>query len=218
MTENHTTAVILSASALFAVATDAYERAKAVPEDSATRQHAVLTAVVFAVTTAEAFINETAEWATTLMPQPVEARAHAPALRAFADMLSATEHRHAAVTEKYLLASVALSGHPFATDKNPYRDFVRLVALRDALVHLKQLDEFAGPTAALAVIETLPPRIVRPHRGDEPTLVGLISTAEAAAWACNTTAALLVAITKMLPHSDFQRAIAREAQAFAKVR
>lgn len=85
-------------------------------------------------------------------------------------------------------------------------------------MQLKRLDEFRGPAAALAVMETLPPRIVRPHRGDEPTLVGLISTPQAAAWACNTAAAMMRAIVKMLPQSAFRRALAREVQAFGTVR
>jgi hypothetical protein len=129
----------------------AEQAAKKAREDAAARPDALtadsLIAIIMAVTSAEAFINELAERLDSLP----EGFPISESLKSFAAVVKEVEGDHGPVTLKYLVASHAL-GRMFDKGAPPFQDFAHLARLRNALVHLKP-DDTRGPKGAEALAQ-----------------------------------------------------------------
>ena len=151
----------------------------------------------------EAFINELPEWVVLNREDP----SISADLLGFGDALREVESNRGSLELKYLIASQTLSGRMYDKGASPYQDFAILIRLRNDIVHLKPKqisDQKEGKPPETA----LPKYIVAlQHRGiarilDEGVIgswFDLIKTPEVAAWACQTSLAMILSVLAMIP-------------------
>ena len=174
----------------------------------------VITALVFAAFSAEAFINDFTATLGDDDSWTSQARQHYPVLATTATALEQAEEQRKTTAEKFLIASGCLMEVPFKKDQRPYRDFRLLMAVRDTLAHHKQGEPGPvvlgppDPTGQVrATFVTLPPpenKLLRQLHslnilGDKGDYLGRLATPKVARWGCNTTAEIVGAVLTMLP-------------------
>lgn len=187
---------------LYRIATDGYSKSKAGFEIH--RQNDALVSIVFSALALEAFINE-------LLSLAKDAK-QAGATEAFLDKLidsideSASDKKN--TREKFMSASEALDSS-FNKGENPYQDFADLFRLRDCLVHLKPEDRIeAGENGEIKYLgRNLTARLRSKGIFQSYTQLNsitlLVSTANAAMWACNTASVMVNSILDKIPQLEF---------------
>ena len=103
------------------------------------------------------------------------------------------------------------AGEPYDKGAQPYQDFDLLVRLRNAVVHLRELDELEeipepGETVEPPrVIERLPKNILAEFPvGTTPQPWLYIQTRAVARWACNSAANMVQSMLDFVPDSQFK--------------
>lgn len=153
-----------------------------------------LVAIVMAATAAEAFINELAGYLHILDETQADWAPIPPTLVACGDVVKDVEDSHGSVTLKYMVAAFALSGRTFDKGAAPFQDFVELIKLRNAIVHLKPSDTVGQKrTNALADRGLAQPSTPTYHM---PWLDRLL-TPETAAWAVRTARNMMLGLLAM---------------------
>ena len=169
-----------------------------------------LTAAVFAVVSAEAFINEAIELASELVP---DKESDPSRVTAFAEMGRQIEEFHGSLELKYQVAKWVFSGAAFDKASNPYQDFATLVATRNALVHFKLLDKYeVTPEGGMSlkspipILDRLRSKNVLSDIPAEVTASWLhrISTAAMATWSCGVVTAMVKAVASIPPEGLFK--------------
>lgn len=195
-----------NAGLLFDVAKEACNRTRSTPSPREPGATDALVAIVFSAAALEAFINETTEVAKR-DPQPA-------AIRVFADLADELERSRESVRLKFLLARSALVGSAYDKGAQPYQDFELLIALRNALVHLKPVEEYefspgngCWSVKMPSVIRGLESKqlladIVEPDARSPWTI--WISTQAVARWACNAAANMVQSFLQVLPETKFK--------------
>ena len=185
-----------------------YEKAA---DDRQTGQKDAVVAVVFSVAAFEAFMNEATAFATG-SPRQI---GKPSSVRAFADIMQELEESRADLRVKFLFARVIFVGEPYDKGARPYQDFDLLVRLRNAIVHLKELDELQGVPGPGETVE--PPRIIERRRdlnilaefdkGTTPQPWRYIQTRAVARWACNSAANMAQSVLDLVPDSLFKQTL-----------
>ena len=140
----------ITAGSVFSIAKDAFERTKAAAGERETGQKDALAAVAFSVAALEAFMNEAAVFSATAQPD------EPPSVRAFVGIMHELERSRLDLRTRFLLARAVFAGEPYNKGAQPYQDFDLLVRLRNAVVHLRELDELeeiSGPLESKRSIE-----------------------------------------------------------------
>lgn len=200
-------APFIEAPGLFSIATWATRRLLASREGE--RIEAPI-AIVFAALFLEAFINEVGVLAGTVGAMwddnPKEVFQWAVYWRE-------AEEDHASVEEKFDLLHYAFRRKRFDRGRSPFQDFALLVDLRNEFVHLKAKDRILSWTAGKIEVQANPMvrklvsrKIVDSKEVGAPTSwIVLVSTREAAVWACNTAAGMVKFLIDLVPDSPFRR-------------
>jgi hypothetical protein len=158
-----------------------------------------LVAVIFSAAATEAFINELASAVRG------EGQSFSPTLVAFSSAMQEIEDNRGSIALKYLIASQALSGKMFDKGANPYQDFDLLRRLRDQLVHVKSPDVLTVPSSSSskrpAVIIALRQKGLTYKLGedDQTPWINELQTHELAAWACQTSLNMILAVLALIP-------------------
>ena len=179
-----------------------------------------LVAIIMSATAAEAFINELADYLKVdrnVQGDPVRT----PKFLACADLVKEVEDAHGAVTLKYLVASLALSGRTFDTSASPFQDFAELIKLRNAIVHLKP-----GNTVGSKKTDALAIRgLAHSAQTYQMSWLDRLQTPECAAWAVTTARNIMLGILALAPDDyetsaldplDFLKKQLRDHPGFAK--
>jgi hypothetical protein len=192
----------LNASALFLKATRTAEQIVCAPgtERYAGKDDAVIS-VLFAVISAEAFINELAFISGD---------------KSLHEVLSSADESRASLETMYQIAKLVLSGAAFRKGEPPFQDFHQLLRLRDAIVHFRPQPEIKKDDQGRTVFaETRIENLLR-SKGilASPDVLATqydttghiitdwiqrISTKAVALWACNSIAAIVRDILRSLP-------------------
>jgi hypothetical protein len=208
-TAQHASRVSFHAGSILLTAFRARNRAvKEMTDRNAAGQTGVLTAdaivaIVIAAAATEAFINELAEnigqyrqnawdWAPDAITSDMSAAA---------DAIFDLEFIHRSVTEKYAAASAKL-GKRFDKGGNPYQDFVRLMELRNAIMHIKPV----RPSEAHSG-EAITDELARQKRAMPREVIGLpwfdrLQTPETARWACNAARTIILGLLDLIPETS----------------
>jgi transcriptional regulator with XRE-family HTH domain len=155
-------------------------------------------AIVLAAASTEAFVNELAEYVGLSRQNASEWRHLPQAVLAAADEVFAAEDARERVTDKYVFAAGALS-KPFDKGALLFQDFVRLVALRNAIMHIKpaRLDiEHSGEQVA----EQLATRGLAKKRAETFGLPWFdrLQTPGVARWACESGRNIILAMLERI--------------------
>jgi hypothetical protein len=205
---------LLHSSALFDIA-------KRAARDAATNDSVftdVLVAIVFSVIGAEAFINETAELASDMIPgEESEPRK----LKAFVDFIKQAEEAHGSLEFKYHIARWVFSGEVPDKGINPYQDFDLLVDVRNTLVHFKLLEKIKFVEDGVLMeppklLERLRSKnvLVEPPPGMNTPWLFRILTEDMAIWACSTSSAMVKDIVALMPQGGLKTKVAALAKPF----
>jgi hypothetical protein len=205
-------ALVPIAGKMFKHARSAYQRIPSTPSIRTGRQMEALTAIVFAATSLEAFINEIADLAAQpLYPEPPE-----PSFVAFAGLMEELEKSRASIVSKFWLGKWVLTAAPYDKGAPPYQDFALLIELRNTLVHsrsLDKLDYYDDEVGFVRTVETEAPTVITKLASKHilaelpgPSAVAwitLITTKATARWACNAASALVLSFLEMIPKSRY---------------
>lgn len=208
---------IIYSDHLFKIAKNGYQKAS--QGDKIYRQNDAIVAIVFSALALEAFINEllviakmeklsgsSEDWLDKLIEAIEEPST---------DGISAKKPngKWKSTWEKFMLASKAL-GSKFDKKSSPYEDFADLFQLRNCLVHLKPEDLIEPDEDEIynyvgrKLIERLQSKGILQQYTSVKSITLLVSTAEAASWACETTSKMVIAILDKLDKtatSDFTK-------------
>lgn len=164
------------------------EKRNVAPDDA-------ITAVVLAVASLEALLNELFDIASSYATQ-------VPELGVWAQLWEDLERLNIGL--KYMIVA-QLVGKPFHKGKQPYQDFSLLVTLRNDILHYKSPLTIMKPEKGRFELEH--PKVVRqlvnrkvipkPHVG--AGLLEHVKRASVALWACNTAAIVARHIVDSLP-------------------
>jgi len=182
----------LNSRILFRVAVSAYERLKSAPADKAGGQNDALIAILFSAATLEAFVSELA-----LMARSDAALFGHKPLQSVATVLDEAETSRGSVRLKFLLAKAVLDGEIYDKGSQPYQDFYTLLAIRDAIIHMKP-EEITG--APHKLLQRLRARdlCADAQPSVNASWLSQISTRAVARWACNTVAAMVESLKACL--------------------
>jgi len=176
-------------------------------------------AILFSAMSIEAFLNELPELATAYITPEEEPEDFAKKL---ATELTNVEKSNGQIKLKLEVTCKSISGELPSFGIKPYQDFSNLIKLRNELVHLKPKDEYDlnldgddDPDSKRTILKKLSGlKIFRePSTYKDPTgtnkdcplpLLELISTHQAAKWACNTAAKIVQDIVNKMPDSKFK--------------
>ena len=183
----------LNSGILFGVAVSAYEHLKAAPADKAGGQNDALVAILFSAATLEAFVTELA-----LMAQSDAALFGHKPLQSVAAVLNEAEASRGSVRLKFLLAKVVLGGETYDKGSQPYQDFDTLLAIRDAIIHMKP-EEITGEPHKLLQRLRAKDLCEDGQPGVNASWLGQVSTRAVARWACNTVVAMVEPLKACLP-------------------
>jgi hypothetical protein len=191
---------------IWLLARDARDRATAAIQKEP-KAYAVdaVTAFVLSASAAEGFINELAG----ICRLRLRDSALPAGVAAFAEMHEELERQSVGTLTKYLMASYTLSRAMFDKGKNPYQDFALLFRLRDLLMHLKAIDQ-EGPREGDLHTFTMPKlvmtfqqrKLARQSEGNQGmSWLAALQTGDMAAWACDTSLQMMLAVLNMIPDS-----------------
>lgn len=205
MTEVENVGLITHSGHLYSLAAKAYERCLQARKEGKAREDDAITAVVLAAASLEGFINDLV------------------LLSAFVDeppnlvILSKDweDFEKLSIQAKYLLIALML-GRPLEKGINPYQDFQLLIQLRNALVHLKAAEILfeqgklrwreTGILKKLAA-KKLTCEAEAPSWYQLSSWYSQVSTAEIAAWACDTTVAMVCHLRDCLAAGALKKAV-----------
>ncbi len=178
----------------------------------ATSDSNAVVATVFSVVFLETVINELAEIASDI---DLRGEKEPQRIQAFAEILKHTEESRGSLELKYQLAGWILGGHVFDKGANPYQDFLHLVAVRNALVHMKLLDKIPvssdgklGFVEIPGVVQRLPKKVLQNvPPGVNTTWLDRIGTAAMAQWACDAASAMVQTTVQFAPGGNFKNLI-----------
>lgn len=166
-----------------------------------------LVAIVMAVTAAETFINE--------LPHHIRASQavfrddeHSPvtlAMARCADALEDEVEQWGTLEAKYQVAGVTLSGQMFSKGKAPLQDFLLLIKIRNAIIHLKPVWVTEKHRNRQLVEQLIKRKLTYPSDPDYgmPWL-NLLETPAIAAWACATARRMMLAVLALTPDGPIQ--------------
>lgn len=204
----------INASGLFEQAIASYQAASKLPRYSIEGRRETLASILYAVISAEAFINElhhlTRGW------NKPDAFGW---VKALVDLLEEAEKSRASLESKYQLAMFILSGEPFDRGAAPFQEFALLIAVRNLIVHAKPLVATLSKNASGKYIWTEPKIMVRLQSAgvvpvpDDLTdladhtsaqalsadVLGHISTEVTALWACTAAAGIVNGVLEAIP-------------------
>ena len=175
-------------------------------------QMEALTAIVFAATALEAFINEVADFAA----QPLSREPAEPSCIAFAGLMEELEKSRASIVSKFWLGKWVLTAAPYDKGVPPYQDFALLIELRNTLVHSRSLDKLDycdDEVGFVRTVETEAPAVITKLASKHilaelpgPSAVAwttLVTTKATARWACNAASAMALSFLEMFPKSRY---------------
>lgn len=164
-----------------------------------------IVAILMSAVAAEAFINELPMMicATHMDRAGLRVTLGGRTWIGISDTIAALENESTQILGKYMISSVLLPGDPLRKDKQPYADFVRLVGLRNALVHQKPVTDppmRSNAASPLKVIADFEQRKWTFGRGDASitSWITKVQTPEIARWACRTASAIILNILDRL--------------------
>ncbi len=108
---------------------------------------------------------------------------------------------------KYSTATSILSGNTFDKGGKLYYDFTLLFSVRDALIHIKAIDQ-AGPQEGEKTTFTMPDfvktfqrrRLAKPSKKDlGASWLDALETDNMASWACDTALNMMLAVLGLIP-------------------
>ncbi|MEA5620993.1 hypothetical protein VB711_24620 [Cronbergia sp. UHCC 0137] len=176
-------------------------------------------AILFSAMSIEAFLNELPELATAYT-KPEEKPEDF--VKKLATELTNVEKSNGQIKQKIEVTYIAISGETPNFGDKLHQNFSNLIKLRNELVHLKPNDEYDlnldgddDPDSKRPILKKLSGlKIFRePSTYKDPTgtnkdcplpLLELISTEQAAKWACNTAAKTVQDIVNKMPDSKFK--------------
>lgn len=171
-----------------------------------------LSAILFSILAAEAFINELAEAASrnaVLLSSPGTDTHDDQLLADLATVLHELEDGRGPITLKYHMTRKVLAGETFAEGEAPFQDFADLVKLRDELVHPRHRDEtdkYGHVQPRSRVVRNLQQRGLTTTKGRGPgeppggiSWVQEIESVGVARWAYSAAKEIMVAILETLP-------------------
>jgi hypothetical protein len=169
----------------------------AVAENPKVASSDAVAVIVLATASTEAFINELAEVIAVDTAAPA-------ALAALASAVLQIEAQHGRTQDKYLAASKAL-GAEFDQGVQPWQDFALLIRLRDALIHLKpieQTDEHGQPTIPKLIAPLEQNQMTYPiESGVHADWTLRIMTDKVAVWAYDAALSILKALVQLAPQN-----------------
>jgi hypothetical protein len=187
---------------LYKIAVDGYFKSREGFEIH--RQNDALVSIVFSALALEAFINEM----LSLAKDAKQSGSTDACLDKLIDAIGESDSERKSTREKFMLTSEALDSI-FNKGERPYQDFADLFRLRDCLVHLKPEDNIETDESGeinfsgRKLIERLRSRGICQQHTQIESITLLVSTANAAMWACNTASIMVNAILDKIPQSDF---------------
>jgi len=139
---------------------------------------------------------------------PTRPDSHLPAsLADFGRKIQELEQARSTTLCKYLAAAPILSGTKFEKGRKLYQDFALLFKVRDALLHIKAVNQ-AGPPEGELTIFTMPD-LVKTFQGrllakpSQKTVgaswLDALETDKMASWACETALNMMLAVLDMVP-------------------
>ena len=168
-----------------------------------------LVAIILAVVTTEAFINELAEYISIVKEAGLPVGVPA-SLVAFSAAHREAESGHGSTQLKYTLAAALIDGRPFDRGANPFQDFQTLVRLRNDIMHLKPKDQFDPAKSMISE----PPKYVAAlqarglalsEAGVSYSWFDVVQTKEMAVWACETARSIVLDVLRRLPSGSLDR-------------
>jgi hypothetical protein len=196
------------AAEFMAIALDARDRAAEERRSDRTKMAPdALVSVLMAAAATEAFINELGAY-YELTYHSLEPRETATGVA-----LAEVERSRGSTEQKYLRASLSLSGRMFDRSTRPFQDFSTLMKIRNGLMHPKPLDEFDDADVMV------PPSYVREFErrgltyqrdaGVSVSWLNLLETEQIASWACQAAVEIIVAVVEMTPPDGVSATIGR---------
>jgi len=173
------------------------------PGDQNRTDNDAIVAVLLAVASLEGFINELADMASVFRGDP--------RLAMLAEIVQDLEEDGASLRTKFRIAKWILTSEPYDEGKRPYQDFKTLLALRNALVHLKsEKFDFDRETGSVAT-DKAPPflrdleakkllRVITTSPSARAPWVARVSTSAVALWSCDTAKAMAQSLIDVLPN------------------
>ncbi|GAB4578012.1 MAG: hypothetical protein Fur0022_07440 [Anaerolineales bacterium] len=199
---------------LFAIAKQAYERAKAeVSHELSHESNEPLIAIIFSAAAVEAFINEIGVLASHSTSEPASNQ-----IQNIGSLLSEIEDARGTTNLKYMVGKFVLTGKAFDKGKNPYQNFALLIELRNSIMHSK-FDRIKSVRVndvqidRPPIIKKLPKKILGNFGGDRNPIANwldLVSTPATAKWACNAASEIIkdmVEAIEAIPDSYLQQLI-----------
>ncbi len=217
---------VCNAGPLFEIAKRAYHNAKAATKnDRGHESEEPLIAIVFAAAAAEAFINEFAkhaeiyshlgkELAKLVDHTPDPEWTDPPTVDLLAALLPEAEKHKASPNSKYQIAKLVLTSKTFDGGGPPFQDFVSLMKLRNAIMHM-DFDQIKS--VKIGEVEVEYPGIIKnleskgilaDIKSDKNTICSwllLVRTPAVAKWACNATANIVKDIMDSVPATGLLR-------------
>jgi hypothetical protein len=189
---------------IWLVARDARNRARdAVASNPDAPAVDAIAAIILAAAASEGFINELAE---VCVPKRPDTRF--PALLVdFGRKVQEMEDAQSPTLCKYSTGAAILSGNTFDKGGKLYYDFRLLFNVRDALMHIKAIDQ-AGPQEGEKTTFTMPDlvktfqgrRLAKPSKKDlGASWLDALETDNMASWACETALNMMLAVLDLIP-------------------
>lgn len=198
--------LIAHSAFIYSLAVQAHERSLKAHREGKTLQEDAIAAVILAVASLEGFINDLVSL-HSILGRPLS-------------LTTISEHwedfEGFSVQAKYLLLGVVL-GKPFRKGAQPYQDFRLLVQLRNLLVHLKPGEillegdklrwKQPGIFRKLVARELISDAVLNVTHHQKTSWYWHISSVKVAAWACNTTSAVVRHVGDGLPQGALKTAV-----------
>jgi hypothetical protein len=183
----------LSSGILYNLARAAYERMNDAESDLMWGKTDAMVCLLFSAATLEAFIMELA----LLLPNDAMLSGVA-ALQATADAIDLAEDSRGSVQLKFQLAKYVLTGRPYDKGSQPYQDFDALVAIRNAIVHMKPVAITEDPNKLLLALRARK-LCEEPKPGVTASWIGQICTRAVGRWACNVVVEMVDHLKGCIP-------------------
>jgi hypothetical protein len=204
----------LNSASLFAIAKDAANNA------FENERKGPLIATIFAVISAEAFINEALEFASEII---LDKEPGASKIKAFAAIAGDIAESQGSLAQKYQIAKWVFSGEPFDKGARPYQDFVDLIAARNAIIHSKPVDKYDVNEKGETVLVS-PNRIIERFKKRDVMWVALdndqvpwtykLFTPQMANWSCDVARTMVETIASLPPNGGFGTQLMQLARGF----
>lgn len=162
-----------------------------------------IAAVVLAAAASEGFINELGTLCTNTRPD-----SHLPASHAaLALKLLELEQDHGSTLDKYGATALILTAKKLPKGMPLYQDFALLFAVRNAVMHIKVLDQ-SGPREGDMLTFTMPDvvrtlqqkKLAKPSKKEvAASWLEALETEQVATWACKSSLDMILAVLDMMP-------------------